>query len=180
MSMGANEYHLGKVAGLQLTVIPLAIVGSVVLFIVLSAIGVALFNHSFTTAIVGSLMAVVLHWLADTWHQLGHAFAARSTGHPMSGVRFGFMGLLSNSLYPPDEKQLPARIHIQRALGGPIGSFVLSIISAFIAFALSSAGGILWLLALFFLFDNFVIFTLGSLTPLGFTDGSTILHWLRK
>ncbi len=28
--------------------------------------------------------------------------------------------------------------------------------------------------------DNLFIFTIGSLLPLGFTDGSTLLHWWGK
>jgi hypothetical protein len=32
-------------------------------------------------------------------------------------------------------------------------------------------------LLVFFFLDNLLVFTIGSLLPLGFTDGSTLLAW---
>ena len=56
------------------------------------------------------------------------------------------------------------------------------IVSALVLLLLriSRAAGTLWWLGLFFLFDNLLVFTLGALLPLGFTDGSTLLHWRNK
>jgi hypothetical protein len=98
----------------------------------------------------------------------------------MSGIRFGAMGLLGTSQYPSDEPALPAAIHIQRALGGPSGSLFVSIVAALLALALRNSGELLWVLAVFFFLDNFLVFTLGSLLPLGFTDGSTLVQWWGK
>ncbi len=56
-------------------------------------------------------------------HQLGHAFAARAVGHPMTGIRYEYG--FSFSEYPPDEPSLPAAVHIQRSLGGFSGSVLL-------------------------------------------------------
>lgn len=175
-----TKYKLGKIAGLTVSTRPAAIAGSVVLLVVILGIAIGLLRLPIWEAIIGSLAAVILHWVAAFAHQLGHAWAARRTGYPMSGIRFGAMGLLGTSQYPSDEPALPAAIHIQRALGGPSGSLFVSIVAAILALLLRNSGGMAFWLAVFFLLDNFLVFTLGSLLPLGFTDGSTLLEWWRK
>lgn len=87
------------------------------------------------------------------------------------------MGLLAASRYPSDEPELPAEIHIRRALGGPIASLVVSLLSGFAALALQPVGGALLMVTMFWFLDNVFVFFLGSLLPLGFTDGSTLLYW---
>jgi hypothetical protein len=52
--------------------------------------------------------------------------------------------------------------------------------AAVLILPLRALGGLPWYLALFALADNLLVFTIGALLPLGFTDGSTILHWLRQ
>ena len=84
--------------------------------------------------VIGAVMAVVLHWASEFVHQLGHAWAARRVGYPMTGIRF--WGVLSTSLYPSDELPLPAALHIRRALGGPMASLLLSVAAALLVWAL--------------------------------------------
>jgi hypothetical protein len=175
-----KEYKLGEVAGLSLSVEPVAIVGSILLLVLLSGVAIVVLNLPVGEAIVGSLLAVTLHWVSDMAHNLGHAWAARRTGYPMIGIRFGKWGLLGTSLYPPDEQALPATTHIRRALGGPIGSLLFSLVAAVTALALRTVGGVLWRLGVFFFLDNLVVFELGAFLPLGFTDGSTLLQWWGK
>jgi hypothetical protein len=107
-------------------------------------------------------------------HHLGHAFAARSTGHPMRGI--AFWGVIGTSLYPPDEPPLPAAVHRRRALGGPPASALYGLLLGWLALALRRRGGAPYRVAQFLCFDNLVGFALGSLLPLGFTDGSTLLR----
>jgi hypothetical protein len=38
-------------------------------------------------------------------------------------------------------------------------------------------GGPAFILVIFTFIDNLLVFTAGALLPLGFTDGSTLLHW---
>jgi hypothetical protein len=45
---------------------------------------------------------------------------------------------------------------------------------------LRSLGSALWWVGVFFFLDNLIVFTLGALLPLGFTDGSTLLYWWGK
>jgi hypothetical protein len=95
----------------------------------------------------------------------------------MSGVRF--WGFLGTSLYPKNEGNLPAQIHIRRALGGPIGSLLLALIMGLLTLLLQPSGGLFYALVLFLFLDNLFVLTLGALLPLGFTDGSTLLHYLQ-
>lgn len=175
-----SEFKLGRLYGLQLSALPSAIGGAILLWFALIAIAIGLLNFPIGAAILAALIASALHWFSDTLHQLGHARAARQTGHPMIGIRF--WGFLSASVYPADEPTLPAAMHIRRALGGPPMSAAVTLAAAVVLLALNLAkvGGALWWLALFFFFENLLVFTLGSLLPLNFTDGSTLLHWWGK
>jgi hypothetical protein len=173
-----NEIKLGQIAGLKLSAIPSAIVGSMGLWIVLSGVAVVLLRFSLVSAVIGGLVAVALHWTSEVVHQFGHAWAARRVGHPMTGIRF--WGVLSTSLYPSDEPSLPAAIHIRRALGGPAASLLLSVVAALAALALRSMGGMLWWLAVFLFLGSFFVMTLGALMPLGFNDGGTLMRWWGK
>ena len=102
------------------------------------------------------------------------------TGYPMSGIRFGTHVVFATALYPADEPALPAGTHIQRALGGPIVSGVVTII-AFVVMRVISALSPLWsFVAWFFFLENLLLFTLQALIPLGFNDGGTIWHYLRQ
>jgi hypothetical protein len=175
-----KEHKLGQVAGLSLSAEPTAVVGSFMMAALLSGVGMRVLGLSVGEALVGSLLAVILHWASDIAHHLGHAWAARRTGYPMCGIRLGKWGVLGTSLYPPDEQALPAAIHIRRALGGPAGSLLVSLLTAVAALLLRPVGGAPWWVGLFLFLDNLVLLTLGAFLPLGFTDGSTLLHWWGK
>ncbi|MSP13979.1 MAG: hypothetical protein EXR62_13615 [Chloroflexi bacterium] len=172
-----KEFTLGKIAGVTLIVTPAALLGSLLLWICLSAIGVIVLKLPAADALIGGLVATALHWLGETYHHFGHAWAARRTGYPMTGVRLGLFYLLGSSLYPAGEGDLPASIHIRRALGGPAASLLLTILSGLLVWILQPAGGVAGWVAWFFFLENLLIFTLGALLPLGFNDGSTLLYW---
>jgi hypothetical protein len=121
---------------------------------------------------------MLLHFFAEWWHQFGHAQAAEQTGYPMEGMEF--TGPLAQSQYPANEGVLSADVHMQRALGGPIFSFMLAAVSILIALALRPFGNSALLLPLFSFADNLFVFTIGALLPLGFTDGSTLLYWWQR
>jgi hypothetical protein len=173
-----TEYELGRLGGLSLSARPSAIAGSIGLWAVLTVVAAGLFSVPIGESIVAGLIAAALHWVSEITHQLGHARAARATGHPMIGIRL--WGVLSTALYPADEGRLPAAVHIRRALGGPAMSLLVTLAAGAIALALRSVAGTLWLLATFFFLDNLLVLTLGSFLPLGFTDGSTLLEWWGK
>jgi len=170
-----GEIKLGRLAGLQISALPSTVISAIGLWTLLTMLAAVIIPLPIGTAIVGGLIAMVLHYGSDTLHQLGHAFAAQRTGYPMTGIRFWF--ILSTALYPADEPPLPGRIHIRRALGGPIVSVSLGVIFGLLA-ALTT-GLIGWLCA-FVAFDNLLVLGLGAFLPLGFTDGSTLLKWWGK
>jgi Zn-dependent protease len=120
----------------------------------------------------------VVHWLSLFVHHFGHAIAARRTGYPMVGMRIWWW--LATSLYPGDEPSLPREIHLQRAFGGPVASLAFAVMAALLVLPLYAAGYWAWPFFAIAGLDSFLIFAIGSLIPLGFNDGSTILRWLRE
>jgi hypothetical protein len=169
--------HLGKLFGLQIGILPLAFVGTLVLWIVFTVIARSGFNIPFSQSLLMGLIATLLHWTFELIHSLGHAYAAKRTGHPMTGITFGAMAVFALTRYPKDEPELRPSIHIRRALGGPIINGILSI--AFFLLLPFWSGNWFWL-GMFALFENLFVYTLQVFIPLGFNDGSTILRNLRK
>lgn len=170
-----KTFKLGSFAGLKILAKPTALIATIVLWLVFTLIGRKVFKLSPTQAILGGLIATKIHWLSELWHHFGHAQAAKQVGYPMSGICAN--GPIATSLYPPDEPTLPGPIHIKRALGGPIASGALTVVLAIVTIALRPIGGIPLMAASLAFFENLVVFSLGAFLPLGFTDGSTILHY---
>ena len=173
--MKGKEFRVATLFGLEHIVALSAVVSSLLFWAALAVLAALLLGLSTAVAVAAALAAVLLHWFSELWHQYGHARAARRTGYPMTGVRLWL--LLGTSLYPEDEPELPAEIHIRRALGGPVASFALSLFSAVVALVLQPAGGAVFYVALFWLVENVFVFTIGAFIPLGFNDGSTLLYW---
>jgi hypothetical protein len=171
-----KETNLGQLFGLRLSFVPSALIGFMSVWAVLS-IGTEFFLRTSLWFALGlGLAAAIFHWLSELVHQFGHAWAARRTGHPMTGIRF--WGMLSSSVYPADEAQLPGRTHIQRALGGPAASVLLTLLVGILTLALT-IHSLAWWLTLFVFLDNLFVFTLQVFLPLGFNDGGTLYHWLK-
>ena len=183
-----KRIEFGNVAGLRLTIYPSVWVAASWMWLVLTLIAIFTLRLPVIQAQVGALVAVVLHFASEIVHQIGHSLAARRTGYPMLGV--AFRGPLGLSVYPEDEPPLPGRIHIQRALGGPLLSLVLTLAAGVLYLFASGTftlGGsephlapvFVWVVLFVFL-DNLLVFSLGAFLPLGFTDGSTIMRWWGK
>lgn len=173
-----SEIKLGRVQDLDVTITPLGLGGTVLNVILFTLIGRLVFGRPTGRALAGGLALTGLHWFSEVWHNVGHATAARQTGHPMEGIRLGYLGVLGTAIYPEDEPELPAHVHLRRAAGGPIGSAVLTGIAGVLSL-LTAGMRVGWVPVVFFL-DNLLVFTLGALLPLGFTDGSTIYRWMGK
>lgn len=170
---------VGRVGGVELWIAPAALAGLALLWVGLGAVGLLLLDLTPAAAVLGGLAAALLHFVAGLIHHLGHAVAARLTGYPMQAAHFGRLLVLATSVYPDDEPELPGRIHIRRALGGPIASLILSVLAGGVAL-LPPAGSPEFWLAAFVAADSLLVFTLGVMLPLGFTDMSTILEWRGK
>lgn len=173
-----QDFRLGRLAGLELSARPSVVGGSVAAWLALAALAAVVLKMPVGVALGMGLAGLLLHWFSELAHQFGHAVAARRAGYPMSGLRL--WGVLSTTLYPEDEPALPAAIHIRRALGGPIASLGLTVLAWALMLVARPAGGPGWWLAIFFFVENLLVFTLQAFIPLGFNDGATLWHWLRR
>lgn len=167
--------HLGNIFSLKIMARSTAVTGFLLLWLIFSLMGWLGLDWGVGTAVLTALLATILHFCGEFWHQLGHAWAARRTGWPMSGVMF--VWVLAASLYPRDEPELAARIHIWRALGGPAASFLLAVVLGVAVWGIRPYTTPIDYLLRFFFLDNLLVFTLGAFLPLGFTDGSTLLRY---
>jgi Zn-dependent protease len=170
-----KTYALGNWFGIELSALPSVRLGAAGLWLALSLLALVWLGFGVGEAIVWGALAAVLHYVCAVLHQVGHALSARRVGYPMSGIRL--WGVLSTSLYPENEPELPAAIHIQRALGGPLFSLLIAILTLLFIAVVPFSSPFMWYLLRFFFADNLLVFALGSFVPLGFTDGSTILYW---
>ncbi|MBI3159721.1 MAG: hypothetical protein HYZ26_09010 [Chloroflexi bacterium] len=173
--MTKRPIPLGHHFGLTLTLRPSAFAWAALLLLALIGLGAWWFKFPSGLAVVFGLLATAIHFASELWHQLGHAAAARKTGWPMSGLVF--FTVLAVGRYPKDEPELPAEIHIRRALGGPIRSLTTAAALGALAYALRPIGGMAYALAEFAAWLNFIVFTLGALLPVRFLDGGTLLYW---
>ncbi|MEA2683483.1 MAG: hypothetical protein QOK05_1811 [Chloroflexota bacterium] len=157
------------------------VLACVVLLAVYLLAGVVVFHRHPANALFGAFLLVLLHWFNETWHNYGHFTAARRTGFPMDGVRLGTALLVfGTSIYPPDEQELSASVHIQRALGGPIANAILTAVGVVAILVLTVLSSHFVWVAIVFTIENLLVFTVGNFLPFGFNDGSTLLHWMRR
>ena len=173
-----RTYVLGHVLGLRITAETSVFVAGFVLWAILAVIGKEFLALTGPDVVVGGGLLVLLHYGLEFVHQLGHALAAAQTKHEMTGIHYWL--LLARSIYPPDEPRLPAKVHIQRAMGGPIASGILSGVLGILALLLIPVGGLTFEMVVFLFLDNLLVFTLGAFLPLPFTDGGTLKYWRDK
>lgn len=176
--MKTQTVSLGKFAGLQLTAEPSAFWAFGLLWLALAALGRFALGLPWLSALAAGLAAAACHWDNELMHHLGHAWAARRTGFPMKGVHFS--GFLATSHYPANEPDLPARLHIRRAVGGPIASLLWSAVLGVLALLVPPGRGVIGWVLLFAFLDSLLVIGLGSLLPLPFTDGGTLRHYGRR
>lgn len=164
--------------GLQFSILPLPLlIASLLLWLAFALLLLLFFAQPAAQALLLGAALMLMHHLGEVVHNLGHALAARRSGFPMCGVRLWGLG---TSVYPEDEPALPPRVHIQRALGGPLLSTLFGLLLLALASTSSGAAQIFLLLAGL---ENVLIFGPGALTPLHLgsfeSDGATILRNLR-
>ncbi|MCA0454662.1 MAG: hypothetical protein LCI00_11885 [Chloroflexi bacterium] len=173
-----RTYRLGKVLGMTVTVDTTAVISGFVLWAVLAVLGKQFLALTGPDVVVGGGLLVMLHYGLGFIHQLGHALAAAQTRHEMTG--FHYWLLITRSIYPYDERPLSAKVHIQRAKGGPIASGILSGILGLLSLLLIPVGGLTLMIVGFLFLDNLLIYTVGALLPIPGTDGGTIKFWRDK
>lgn len=168
--------------GMRVTADRTVLYGSAVIFLIAAGLAYFLAKLTVLDSIFAGILATLLHWLGEIIHQYGHFLAAKAVGHPMNGLRL--WTVLGMSLYPKDEGELPAGIHIRRALGGPAISFVVLLIGIALWYFVGSFSPMLNFLLLWIIGEQILIYAGGALLPINFSwltvDGGTILYWLRK
>ena len=174
---------LGTWLGLTTTISPVGIVVYLVFIPLMGWAAAALLPLTSTEAWLAGLLSAPVVFASDWLHQWGHARAARRAGYPMTGIHYH--SLFSASQYPADEPPLPARTHIQRALGGWWVNLLFGLLIAPLAFYLWPRGGVLGWLAGFTFACNFVGGPVVALLPIDIpgvftTDGGTLLRYWRK
>jgi hypothetical protein len=164
-----------RIFGLHITVDRTALPCTLLMWVGLSLAAGLLFRLSLAEALAAGAAATLLHWFSALWHDAGHVIAARITGHPMTGLRLWTVFAINQ--YPADEGELPAKVHVRRALGGPIASLFLTLIFAALLFVVAQSSA-LWWLVLFGFLENALVMTSQAIAPLGFNDGATLRQWL--
>jgi hypothetical protein len=178
-----KTFQIGSFSGIPVIVKASAVYASLVVVIIAAILCVVIWDLSPIVALITGVLAVILHWVVVFEHHYGHIVAARMAGYPIT--RLVCFGLLAGDRYPKDEPALPPAIHRQRAMGGPIGSLIFSIILGVIALILYfGVGGVAGWLAIFAFADAFFGFFISAFVPLDVigleTDGSTLLkYWGR-
>jgi hypothetical protein len=166
-----------KLFGLTLSADRTALPSAIGMFAVLTLVALLAFQLPLAQATLAGLAALSIHYFSAFWHDAGHAIAARASGHPMIGLRL--WTVFATNEYPADEGELPARVHVMRALGGPIASAVLTLVFGALTL-FSSQGSAVWWLMLFGFLDNLLAMTLQAFVPLGFNDGATLWKWIPR
>jgi len=124
----SKAHTLAKFGGISFSAELSALIGSVLLWLALTGVGLIFLSYSLPKALIMGVAALILHWVGDLLHQAGHALAARSAGYPITGIRL--WGILSSTIYPESEPPLPKSTHLRRAMGGPVVSLFISILAA--------------------------------------------------
>lgn len=168
---------LGRLASLDIFVTLEMLAGTAIIWALATVGALAVLHVSLANALVGGGIVAFCHWFSEFVHNLGHATAARRTGYPMTGIRFGYLLVFATSLYPADEPELAPDIHIRRALGGPVGGSAATVLIGVLLLVLWATGSTLTWAGVVGFLDSLLVFSLGAFVPLGFTDGSTLLRW---
>jgi hypothetical protein len=173
-----------KFGSIPVSVTRSAVIGTVVLVVILTIAALSLTHLTPLNSFIAAIIGTALHWFGCLVHQYGHFVTAKRTGYPATSARL--WTILGTVLYPPNEPVLPPGIHIQRALGGPIASLILAVISGVIITVwLWSISEFSRFVSTFVLIDYIGLFAVGSLfPPLTFsfltTDGGTIWQQVRQ
>jgi hypothetical protein len=122
------------------------------------------------SVLLGMLLVIVLIF-ADIGHALAHILSARHAGAPMDEIRI--LGDMPRTIYLNND--VPPAAHRMRSLGGPIFS-AAGLLLSLLLFASTAPDSPIHEIALWSCIGHgFILF--GSLLPLPYVDGGTILKW---
>jgi len=179
----SRPLSLGTWFGLKITISLLSLLSYLAAALGIAALAKMWLSLSLIEAVLAGVLSALSMFVGEMLHQLGHAWAARQTGYPMSGIHN--FSLFSACLYPSDEPALPPSLHIRRALGGFWINLLIGLLLGAAAVNLWPAGGLWGWVTAFNAIWNFFVLGLGALLPIDipgvFTiDGGTILRQWRE
>jgi len=126
----SGEIKLGRIGNLTVSAKPSALISTLLVWLLFSAFWDCRAWHIVSQSILGrSDRMRLLHVAADILHQVGPCLGCAANWLPMN--RHPNVGPAQRLRVPPDEPALPATVHIRRALGGPMGSLLASILAQF-------------------------------------------------
>lgn len=172
-----TNHSLGSVAGVSVSATPSAIAWYIGLA-ALSTVGARRCGASFVFALVAGVGTSLAHLVCLAVHHAGHAFEARRSGYPLATIRL--WGPLASDVYPADEPTLTRGTLARRALSGPVASLLLMVTLLLLAAGFRTSGVVARRLTRFVCLDNLLVFCLGALIPLSFTDGGTLRELWQK
>jgi Zn-dependent protease len=113
--------------------------------------------------------------IATVLHALGHIVSGKLVGSAMNALLI--TATRDVNLYDGDQSAIPGRVHLGRALGGPLGNLLIAGIC--LGFGPLLASGLGADLAASLISVN-LFFGLGGLLPLPSVDGEVIWRELRR
>lgn len=128
--------------------------------------GADLFMRLVYGVIFGALLIA-----ANTVHSIGHILSGKMVGAPMDELLVTASRHVN--IYRNDPPDLPSRVHLGRALGGPVLNIAVGIMVLIVGLVIGSAG------LLFFSVAN-LGFGISALIPVPSFDGEVIWRELRR
>jgi Zn-dependent protease len=163
------SHRLGAIAGIEIRAVPgwwltllgMLAAGQVVGWIIGPGEGVEriLAGLGYGLIFVGSQVV----------HAAGHMVSGKLIDAPMDALLVTMTRWVN--VYDDTGKRIPRRVHLGRALGGPIANLLVG--TVFLLFALTNGGSLLWAGAVVNLLAG-----LGALLPFPSVDGAVI--WLKR
>ncbi|MBI5079861.1 MAG: hypothetical protein HZB17_00945 [Chloroflexi bacterium] len=92
-----KSFHLLTLFNVRITFTPLCVVCYLILIPPITWLGITLRNLTLIEGLIASVFIIALMFVTETIHQLGHAWAAKSVGYPMIGIRH--FSWFSTSMY---------------------------------------------------------------------------------
>lgn len=173
----SQSFQFFSIGGFSLRLEMSAVIGWVVVVMVGANLYMFLYRTDYEAALRFGIIYWVIYMGGLLFHYFGHILASYWVGFPMSGLEFWWM--FGRSIYPDNESQLTARQHIIRAAGGPVFS-VVWVAVLFLALSQQSSGNVFSVFMLQLSFVTALLLLVGTLLPLSFSDGGTILYYLRR
>jgi Zn-dependent protease len=166
---------IGRLWGVQLLITPLTWASPLVFFSLHLLLNLLNSQLTLSERVYQSSLFTIAVELATVLHALGHIVSGKLVGSAMNALLI--TATRDVNLYDGDQSAIPGRVHLGRALGGPLGNLLMAGIC--LGFAPLLAPGLGADLAASLISVN-LFFGLGGLLPLPSVDGEVIWRELHR